>query len=266
MEEKRIELFRQFAITSRYISDFDLRGADFRGAQLEQVALRRANMLGAHLEGACFERAELQGAVFDNAHFDFTNFNGADLGGSSLKGVDFRNSMLDGDTTVPYINKAKYENIILYLHRNGNHMFGLVAVLGFLSAIAADIIKMTKNVAILIFVFDIFFYLAIPSMYLIFIVMKSVSMIEAFISQGVMGKSHNVEGIKISISQLDRFYYKPAVRKWSLIKINANVSGVNKKAEVYAPIDDSWRILESNEIKTETKKINSVLPAVENID
>ena len=66
-----------------------LESAEFRGAQLEGAAFR-----GAHLEGANFRKACLKGTYFEAAHLEGAKFSGAHLEGGDflwahLEGTDF---------------------------------------------------------------------------------------------------------------------------------------------------------------------------------
>jgi len=100
-------------------SRFDLRGADFSGAQMgvdmrnQSMGLMRTDFTGANLEGANFAGADLgrallswanlRGANFRGARLHMANFVGADLGGADLT---------DADATGATFEKAKLEGAI----------------------------------------------------------------------------------------------------------------------------------------------------------
>ncbi len=65
------------------ILDYDLRGADLRGADLRGANLSRADLRGANLSRADLSEADLRGANLSEA-----NLSGANLSGADLKGAD----------------------------------------------------------------------------------------------------------------------------------------------------------------------------------
>ena len=67
------------------IVDYDLRGADLRGADLRGANLSNANLRGADLSNANLRGADLRGA----------DLRGADLGGANLRSADLRGADLD---------------------------------------------------------------------------------------------------------------------------------------------------------------------------
>ena len=67
------------------ILDYDLRGADLRGADLRGANLSNANLRGADLSNANLRGADLRGA----------DLRGADLGGANLRSADLRGADLD---------------------------------------------------------------------------------------------------------------------------------------------------------------------------
>jgi uncharacterized protein YjbI with pentapeptide repeats len=79
------------------LSDVDLRGADFTGADLYWTYLFRANC-----EGTIFRNCRLSGVVLDDANLRRADFTGAYisydnlLGGSSLREADLTDDLLDG--------------------------------------------------------------------------------------------------------------------------------------------------------------------------
>jgi len=99
-----------------YLSDRDLRKADFSGANLqggrwEWIDLRGANLSGANLSGlklihVKLQGANLQGANLTNTRLSFAYMEGAnlvdakfkdtDLGGANLKGADLSGANLEG--------------------------------------------------------------------------------------------------------------------------------------------------------------------------
>ena len=76
------------------ILDYDLRGADLRGADLRGANLRGANLKGADLNGANLGGAFLKGANFSDAFLVEANLKGADLRDADLSGADLRESDL----------------------------------------------------------------------------------------------------------------------------------------------------------------------------
>ena len=73
------------------ILDYDLRGADLRGADLRGADLRGADLSDADLRGADLSDADLRGADLSDA-----NLRGADLRGANLRGADLRGANLRG--------------------------------------------------------------------------------------------------------------------------------------------------------------------------
>ena len=72
------------------ILDYDLRGANLRGADLRGANLRGADLGGADLRGADLSDADLRGANLSDA-----DLGGADLRGANLRGADLRGADLD---------------------------------------------------------------------------------------------------------------------------------------------------------------------------
>ena len=61
------------------ILDYDLRGADLRGANLSDANLRGANLSDANLKGANLSDADLRGANLSGANLSDANLKGANL-------------------------------------------------------------------------------------------------------------------------------------------------------------------------------------------
>ena len=78
----------------------DLRGKDFRGANLSAASLEGANLSNARLEGANLFNASLEGANLSNARLE-----GADLNDASLEGANLNSARLDGAD----LNNARLE-------------------------------------------------------------------------------------------------------------------------------------------------------------
>ena len=66
------------------ILDYDLRGANLRGANLRGADLRGANLSEANLRGADLSDANLRGADLSEANLSDANLRGADLRGADL--------------------------------------------------------------------------------------------------------------------------------------------------------------------------------------
>ena len=71
------------------LSDASLRGANLRGADLSDASLR-----GANLRGADLSNANLRGAGLSEADLSNANLRGADLRGANLRGADLSNANL----------------------------------------------------------------------------------------------------------------------------------------------------------------------------
>jgi uncharacterized protein YjbI with pentapeptide repeats len=116
-------------IVARF-SRFDLRGANFSGAQMgvdmrnQSMGLMRTDFSGADLEGANFTGADLgrallswanlRGASFRDARLHMANFVGADLRGADLTGADatgatFEKANLEGATGLHAVKGLKLE-------------------------------------------------------------------------------------------------------------------------------------------------------------
>ena len=78
------------------ILDYDLRGADLRGANLTDADLRGANLRGANLRGANLRGANLRGADLRGANLRGADLRGANLRGADLRGTDLRGADLRG--------------------------------------------------------------------------------------------------------------------------------------------------------------------------
>ena len=76
------------------LSDADLSGANLRGADLSDADLRRANLSGANLRGADLRRANLRGADLSDADLRRADLSGADLSGANLRGADLSDADL----------------------------------------------------------------------------------------------------------------------------------------------------------------------------
>ena len=70
------------------ILDYDLRGADLRGADLSNADLRGADLSNADLRGADLRGADLRGADLSNADLRGANLSNANLRGADLRGAD----------------------------------------------------------------------------------------------------------------------------------------------------------------------------------
>ena len=87
------------------ILDYDLRGANLRGANLRGADLRGANLSEANLRGADLSEANLRGADLSEANLSEANLRGADLSeanlseanlsDANLRGADLRGADLD---------------------------------------------------------------------------------------------------------------------------------------------------------------------------
>jgi hypothetical protein len=72
----------------------DLRGANLRGADLEDAYLRDAYLRGADLGDANLRGANLRGADLGDANLRGANLRGADLGDAYLRGANLRGADL----------------------------------------------------------------------------------------------------------------------------------------------------------------------------
>ena len=70
------------------ILDYDLRGANLRGANLRGADLRGANLSEANLRGADLSEANLRGADLSEANLSEANLSDANLRGADLRGAD----------------------------------------------------------------------------------------------------------------------------------------------------------------------------------
>jgi uncharacterized protein YjbI with pentapeptide repeats len=102
-------------IVARF-SRFDLRGADFSGAQMgvdmrnQSMGLMRTDFTGANLEGASFAGADLGRALLSWANLRGVSFRGARLRMASFVGADLRGADLtDADAAGATFEKAKLE-------------------------------------------------------------------------------------------------------------------------------------------------------------
>ena len=77
------------------ILDYDLRGADLRGADLRGADLRGADLSDADLRGADLSDANLRGADLRGANLRGADLRGANLRGANLRGADLRGANLD---------------------------------------------------------------------------------------------------------------------------------------------------------------------------
>ena len=80
----------------------NFRGADLRGANLEEADLRGANLDGAILAWAILRRADLRGAILEGAILARANLRGADLRVAILKEVIFYATQFDAQTRFPF--------------------------------------------------------------------------------------------------------------------------------------------------------------------
>ena len=76
----------------------DLRGANFRGANLGDADLRGANFRGANLGDADLRGANLRDANLGGADLRGANLRGADLRGANLWGANLRDANFDFST------------------------------------------------------------------------------------------------------------------------------------------------------------------------
>ena len=72
------------------ILDYDLRGADLRGANLSEANLRGADLRGANLSEANLRGADLSEANLSEADLRGANLRGANLGDADLRDADLR--------------------------------------------------------------------------------------------------------------------------------------------------------------------------------
>jgi hypothetical protein len=72
----------------------DLRGADLRGAELEDADLRWADLSGANLFKANLRWSHLYRADLSGAHLEDANLRGADLSSANLRGADLSRANL----------------------------------------------------------------------------------------------------------------------------------------------------------------------------
>ena len=84
-----------------YLRGADLRGADLndaylRGADLRGAYLRGADLRGAYLRGADLSGADLSGADLNDAYLRCADLSGADLNGAYLRGADLSGADLSG--------------------------------------------------------------------------------------------------------------------------------------------------------------------------
>ena len=77
-------------------AQLDLRGRNFRDADLVRVDMASADLRGADLAGANLEEANLRGANLEGAVLDRTRLVATDLRGAVLRGVDMNTVDLDG--------------------------------------------------------------------------------------------------------------------------------------------------------------------------
>ena len=78
------------------ILDYDLRGADLRGANLSEANLRGADLRGANLSEANLRGADLSEANLSEADLRGANLRGANLGDADLRDADLRGANLRG--------------------------------------------------------------------------------------------------------------------------------------------------------------------------
>ena len=71
-----------------YLQDADLRGAELRGADLQGANLQDADLRGADLRSAELRGADLQGADLQDAYLRGANLQDADLRGADLQGAN----------------------------------------------------------------------------------------------------------------------------------------------------------------------------------
>jgi len=78
------------------LSDADLRGANLRGANLSDADLSDANLRGADLSGANLRGANLSDADLSDADLSDANLRGANLSGANLSDADLSDANLRG--------------------------------------------------------------------------------------------------------------------------------------------------------------------------
>jgi len=103
-----------------HFAGIDLRGAKFRGAQLNQIDFSNADLRGADYTGSSmhttiFKGAKLAGARFDDLKQTYqTSFEEADLRGASFKGASLFHARLNGaDLSRTDFGKAHLESASL---------------------------------------------------------------------------------------------------------------------------------------------------------
>lgn len=89
----------------------DLRGVNFKGANLYAVDLYGAILQGADLRGANLYRANLQGANLRGANLQEADLReaelqGANLYGANLRGANLREAELQGAYNIPFVPMA----------------------------------------------------------------------------------------------------------------------------------------------------------------
>ncbi|WP_320170013.1 pentapeptide repeat-containing protein [Maridesulfovibrio sp.] len=98
-----------------YLMGADLGGADLRRANLIKADLGGADLGGADLKGAYLIKADLAGTDFGGANLKWANLKGADLEGANLKGADLRGAELRGaDLRGADLNRADLKEAKLW--------------------------------------------------------------------------------------------------------------------------------------------------------
>lgn len=95
-------------LSSRRLSRLDLRGVDFKGANLRWARLNGTDLRGANLSAAILDSAWLLNANLENA-----NLTGASLFSTQMQGANLKNAILKGARIVANMERADLTGAML---------------------------------------------------------------------------------------------------------------------------------------------------------
>jgi uncharacterized protein YjbI with pentapeptide repeats len=99
VEKKKFDRAEVMALLQRGkkedILDYNLRGADLRGADLSYANLSGADLSDANLRGADLSGADLSDANLRGADLSYANLSGANLSYANLSGANLRGADID---------------------------------------------------------------------------------------------------------------------------------------------------------------------------